>query len=106
MNNKFTMVMDKIVAQAETERQNEIRAEERRRLTSRIRKGVIVAVVIAVGVFALTHHAELQSVIAAKMHPQNSDSAASQTEGKVSSTLDKAQANAATRDSLVDTLAK
>jgi len=110
-NTSFDLAMSKIANEAEAERLNEIRAEERRRKMGKVRGIVAFLAIATAGVMGLCYHAELQDAIYSKLQatPRSAGIEAgtsATTEGKAASTLDKAQANAATRDNLIDSLAK
>jgi hypothetical protein len=112
----FELAMNKIAGQAEAERQNEIRVEQRRHTMNRVRGIFISLLVVTLGVIGLCYHAELQEAVYSKLHmhtghagvatAQAGGSTTTTTEGKLASSLDKAQSNAAVRDNLIDSLAK
>ena len=111
--------MGQIVAQAEAEQQAEIKAQNRAEWYARVRKACALLFVATLLIFAYTFQGQYGAVIAAVMparlasltgsNPTNSisdtNSSAAPT-GKAAVILQGAQQNAATRDALIDSLAK
>jgi hypothetical protein len=103
-NNSFANVMDKIVAQAEAERLQEIVAAKRAETMRRVRKAATFVVLAATVVVAYNFRDELSKKVAAVL-PVKTASAEAPT-GKISASLQGAEQNAAVRDNLIDSMGK
>jgi hypothetical protein len=95
-DNTFAMAMGKIVAEAETEREDEAREQHRRQIWSRVRSFVTLLVFATVLFFAFCYRAELQFLFT-KPVTQSSKAASPEL---------KAAQDAAARDKVVDEVTK
>jgi len=114
-DNSFEKAMNKIVGQHEAEQQAEIRAQKRSKIFSQIR-GAVVFLALA-GVLAVTYiyRDQLSSMILPKPAPlpvvagadaDATNAAPANPQGQTASVLKTAQQNAATRDAIIDSIAK
>jgi hypothetical protein len=109
-NNSFDRAMGQIVAQAEAERQQEIKAVHRAEWFARVRKAFFYLFIVTVAIFTYNFHDQMGTLIAtvmpAKTAPAAAPGATTQPTAKVAVALLGAAQNAAVRDSLIDGLAK
>jgi len=107
-NNSFDRAMGKIVAQAEAERQQEIKARQRAEWFGRVRNAFILLFIATVLIFACNFHDRLGELVATIMPPKAADTTSGSKEpsGKAAAALQGAGQNAAVRDQLIDSLAK
>lgn len=101
-NNSFEMAMNKIVGQAEAERQQEITTQKRRETFGRIRQAAVGLFFVAALAVAFCCRAELQATFTAFITPKP----AAPPAGQASAALSGAQQNAATRDSVIAEISK
>lgn len=100
-DNSFENAMNKIVGQHEAEKQEEIRAEKRAVIFGRVRSIFVFLAIATVLVVAYNYREKLTDLIKGKPV-----ATADTAEGQTSATLKTAQQNAATRDSVIDSIAK
>lgn len=105
-NNSFERAMGSIVAQAEAERQKEIKAAERAEWFGRARSAFGIFFVATILIFAFNFHDKLGELVATVMPSKAGSAGAESTAGKAAVSLQGAAQNAAARDNLVDSLAK
>ena len=118
-DNSFEKAMSKIVGQHEAEQQAEIRAQKRSEIFGKVRAAVIFLALAAVLVMTYNFRNELTAMILPKPAPlfaitgadgtngTNATAAAPNTpQGQTASALKAAQQNAATRDAIIDSIAK
>ena len=113
-NNAFDRAMGQIVAQAEAERQQEVKSQKRAEWFGRVRTAFVYLFIATVLIFAYNFHDKLGDLVATVMPNKagaviagtNSVSGSTTTSGKAAVALEGAAKNAAIRDSLIDSLAK
>jgi len=114
-NNSFDRAMGQIVAQAEAERAQEVKAQQRAEWFGRVRTAFVYLFIATVLIFAYNFHDKIGDLVAtampsraaAAMTGTNGVSGASgEPSGKAAVALQGAQQNAAIRDSLIDSLSK
>jgi len=97
-DNSFALAMEKIVGQAEAEKKQEIHAQKRAVKVARARSIFVYLFILTLAVFAFCYREKIQSLVFAKP--------AKQSDGRTSVALDAAAKNAATRDRVIDDIAK
>ena len=97
-DNSFALAMEKIVGQAEAEKEREIHAQKRAVKVARARSIFVFMLLLTVAVFAFCYREKIQSMVFAKP--------AKDTGGQTSASLAAANKNAATRDSVINEIAK
>lgn len=114
-DNSFDRAMGQIVAQAEAERQQEIKAAQRAEWFGRVRTAFLYLFIATVLIFGYNFHARigdlLATVLPAKANSTlaatgGTNGVATTTSGKAAVALEGAAKNAAVRDALIDSLAK
>jgi hypothetical protein len=97
-DNTFAITMGKIVAQAEAEQVEEVRALRRHQIFDRVR-GIVAFLIIAAALFSALHYrGQIQSFLLSKVTSQTSNGA--------SASIKAAQNNAAARDKALDEISK
>ena len=115
-DNSFEKAMNKIVGQHEAEQQAEIRAHKRSEIFGKVRGVVLFLALGSVLVMTYNFRNELTAMILPKPAPVFSTAGADGTnatasapntpQGQTASALKTAQQNAATRDAIIDSIAK
>ena len=97
-DNSFAMAMEKIVGQAEAEKQQEIRDQRRAEVFGRARSIFVFLLVATIGVFVFCYREQIQDKIFSKPSLLGT--------GKVAAQLNAARKNAAQRDVVIDSISK
>jgi len=112
-NNAFDRAMGQIVAQVEAEREKEVKAAHRAEWFARVRKAFFYLFIATVAIFTYNFHDQMGTLIATIMPAKAAPAATTDAAGnpiaptsKAAAALQGAAQNAATRDSLIDSLAK
>ena len=95
----FTKAMNKIVSQAEAEREREIRDEKRAHFLGRVRSVFVFLFIATVLVVAFNFRDQLTGLLPSKKPDATAP-------GQTAAILNQAQQNAAARDAVVDQAAK
>jgi hypothetical protein len=103
-DNSFAMAMEKIVGQAEAEQRQEVRAQRRSQIFSRVRGVFSLLLVATVAVFVFCYRMELQNLIFSR--PAAKQAAGETAAGGTAAGIKAAQDNAATRDRVVNEITK
>jgi len=114
-NNAFDRAMGQIVAQAEAERQQEVKTQKRAEWFGRVRTAFLYLFIATVLIFAYNFHDKIGDLVATVMPNKaaagmagtsGTNSVPATPTGKAAAALEGAAKNAAIRDSLIDSLAK
>ncbi|MBW8863960.1 MAG: hypothetical protein JF609_03370 [Verrucomicrobia bacterium] len=108
-NSSFDRAMGQIVAQAEAEREQEIKARQRAEWFGRVRNAFILLFIATVLIFACNFHDRIGELVATVMPSKaaaGTTSDSKEPSGKAAVALQGAEQNAAVRDQLIDSLAK
>jgi len=118
-DNSFDRAMGQIVAQAEAERQQEVKSLQRAEWFGRVRTAFVYLFIATVLIFAYNFHDKIGDLVATVMPTKATAGIASATgtngvtgtaseppAAKAAVGIQGAQQNAAVRDSLIDSLAK
>ncbi|HEV2693546.1 MAG TPA: hypothetical protein VG347_11680 [Verrucomicrobiae bacterium] len=115
-NNSFDRAMGQIVAQAEAERVQELKLQQRAMWFGRVRTAFLYLFIVTVLIFGYQFRDKIGQVVATVMPARvttalsgssnGTNGAPAEPAGKAALALEGAAKNAAARDSLIDSLAK
>jgi hypothetical protein len=107
-DNSFAMAMEKIVGQAEAEQRQEVRAQRRSQIFSRVRGVFTLLLIATITVFVFCYRVELQNLIFSRPAAKQTagETATGTAAGGTAAGIKAAQDNAATRDKVVNEITK